>query len=89
MEISENKKNQEVSYDTGGSSIGKDIKNLSTIVNPIKSKKSNLTKSKILDKVTKTNFLIFRAKKVFTYLYKIFIKAIILHYFDSKYYICN
>lgn len=40
-----------------------------------------------MNKAIKIDFLIFEAKKTFIHLQKTFIKALILKYFDSKYYI--
>ncbi len=91
------KKNQEVSNSTtraDSNGVGKNIKNLSTVINLAKFKKSDLIKLKKLDlpktnstKVNfRTDFLTSRAKKAFIYLQKPFIKALILHHFDMEYY---
>lgn len=73
--------------------VDKDIKNLPTIIELVKFKISNLTKSDLAKsknsnfikaKFYKTDFFIFKAKKTFTYLWKTFIKVLIIHYFELK-----
>ena len=76
------KKNQSVANKVDCSRIGTSIKNLSIVV---KSKKSNLTKAEFAKvNSSKTDFLTFKAKKVFIYLQKAFTKALILRYLDPK-----
>ncbi len=82
-----NKKNQDalVSVD-GGIVVGGSIKNLSTIVNLAKSKKSK-SKANIAKANSGTDFLISRAKKAFIHLQRAFIEAPILKYFDPEHHI--
>ena len=63
--------------------VDRDIKNLLSVVKSTKSKKPNFVKASF----AKMEFLIFEAKKAFIYLRKVFTKALILEYFDLKYYI--
>ena len=71
--------------------ISKNIKNLSTAAKSAKFKKLKLTKIKKSDfakaNFFKTDFFIFKAKKAFIHLKKIFTKVSILYYFDPKHYI--
>ena len=77
-QATENKRNQDIStsvsgvgdYD-GSGKIGKNIKNLSTVIKFGKYKKLKLTKTKKSDFAedisSKTDFLIFKVKKTFIY----------------------
>ena len=55
----------------------------------IKSKKLDLVKTQNLTKpnFSEMDFLTFKVKKAFIYLQKIFIKVLILHYFDLEHHI--
>ena len=71
------------------SGVSESIKNLSTVVNLAKSKKSKLTKPKNSDisnlkANSRTDFLISGAKKAFIYLQKTFIEVLIFIYFDPE-----
>ena len=85
-QTTENKRNQNTSASVSGAGssdvgdrIGRDIENLSTAMKLSKSKNLNITKIN-----SKMNFLIYKAKKAFTYLKKAFIKATILQHLDPK-----
>ena len=72
-----------------GNEIGRSIKNLSTITNLAKSKKSKLTKPKKSDLSnakadSRTDFLIPKARKALIHLQKAFTKALILRHFDPE-----
>ena len=96
-QATKNKKNKTVSAgnggaggDSAGSRISKSIKNLSTVANLAKKLKLTKPKRSRLSNAKNnsgTNFLTPRAKKIFIYLQKTFIKALILRHFDPQCYI--
>lgn len=73
--------NQIAPGSTSSSSGGGGIKNLSTVIKLAKFKKLDFTPSKV-------DFLTFGAKAAFIYLWKAFIKALILRYFYLECHIC-
>ena len=77
------KKNQDIPDGISDESIGKDVKNLLSIIKSAKFKKPNLIKFNSF----RTNFLILEAKETFINPQKAFTKAPILRHFDLKYYI--
>ena len=82
----ENKRNQDASASAssiGDRDINKDIKNLSSMVKLVKSKKPIFANANSFE----TDFLITGAKKAFIHLQKNFTKAPILRHFDPEYYI--
>ncbi len=96
-QASQHEKNQDTTINasnTNGAEADGSIKNLSTVVKLVKSKKPKLTKPKKSDLVkvqnfAKTNssgtdFLTFEAKKAFIQLQKTFIETPILKHFDPK-----
>ncbi len=91
-QVTQNKMNQNILASASGGRVGGSIKNLLTVPNLAKSKKSKLTKSKKSD-LLKTNFakvnfgtdfLTLEAKKTFIYLQKAFTEASILRHFDPE-----
>ena len=90
IQATKEERNEAISAGLGSSSVGdkvgENIKNLSTIINLVKSKltkpkKAGLPNTKVN---SKTDFLTPRAKKVFIHLQKAFTKAPILRHFDPK-----
>ncbi len=78
--------NQDVSSAAGGADgdeVGGSIKNLSTVANLAKSKKSK-SKANFAKANSGTDFLTFRAKKAFIHLRKAFTEAPILSHCDSE-----
>ncbi len=97
--VTENKKNQNIINSTAeadSDEIDRNIENLLTIANLVKSKRPNSAKPKMSD-LSKANFakviflgvdfLTLGAKKTFIYLRKAFTKTLILRYFDLEYHI--
>ena len=82
--INVNTKNQSIQSDISSGNNDEEIKNLSSIIKLAKSKKSNFAKKNS----SKIEFLLFKAKKAFTYLQKAFTKAPIFWNYDLEHYIC-
>ena len=83
----ENRKNQDEPSSIAGtssSSVGRNIKNLSTIAKWTKSKRSDLPKAQFAKINFGTDFLTLKAKKTFIHLWKAFTEALILGHFDPE-----
>ena len=91
-QANQNEKNQDIPNGAGGSASGgkvdRSIKNLLITSKLAKSKKPKLTKPKKSDfektNSSGTDFLIFKAKKIFIHLQKTFTNLLILRHFDLK-----
>ncbi len=86
-QVTENEKNQDTPASAGNSvGVDKSIKNLSTVANLAKFKKTK-SKTNFVKTNSRTDFFTPKAKEAFIHLYKAFTEAPILRHFDLEYYI--